>query len=373
MAAGGDIGIILCGDVMLGRGIDQILPHPGDPTLHEDWRGVVSARTYVELAEQENGPLPAERGLDYVWGDAISVFDELGADVRLINLETAVTSRGSPWPGKGIQYRMNPQNIGVLKCAGIDCCALANNHTLDWGYEGLQDTIEALSRAGIRWAGAGRDHNEAGAAAILPVREKGRVLFLSMATGSSGVPAAWAATDGRAGINLVGLDEAGVEQVRRTVATMKRNGDIVVASIHWGGNWGYRIPQAQQDFARALIDHAGVDLVHGHSSHHAKAIEVHGGKLILYGCGDLLSDYEGITKSPERAVFRPNLGAIYCARINMESGEIAGLQIRPTHMRRMRIERAGEADAEWLCRTLNREARGGAHFARLAAALRLDL
>jgi poly-gamma-glutamate synthesis protein (capsule biosynthesis protein) len=147
MTASNEIGLILCGDVMLGRGIDQILPHPGDPALYEDWRGVVSARTYVELAERENGPLPGQRGIEYVWGDALAIFDELGADLRLINLETAVTARGQPWPGKGIHYRMHPGNAGVLECAGIHACALANNHTLDWGHEGLADTLAALAQA----------------------------------------------------------------------------------------------------------------------------------------------------------------------------------------------------------------------------------
>jgi poly-gamma-glutamate capsule biosynthesis protein CapA/YwtB (metallophosphatase superfamily) len=67
-----------------------------------------------------------------------------------------------------------------------------------------------------------------------------------------------------------------------------------VVSIHWGPNWGYEVPQAQQDFAYTLIDHHGVNIIHGHSSHHVKGIEIHRSRPIFYGCGDLLTDYEGI-------------------------------------------------------------------------------
>jgi Putative enzyme of poly-gamma-glutamate biosynthesis (capsule formation) len=76
---------------------------------------------------------------------------------------------------------------------------------------------------------------------------------------------------------------------------VKQQGDIVVASIHWGGNWDYKVPREQREFAHKLIDEAGVDVIHGHSSHHIKGIEVYRGKLIMYGCSDLLNDYEGIS------------------------------------------------------------------------------
>ena len=82
--------IFLCGDVMTGRGIDQILPHPGDPALQESV--VTDARTYVTLAERVNGPIPRPVPYAWPWGDALSVLDELEPDVRLINLETAVTT-----------------------------------------------------------------------------------------------------------------------------------------------------------------------------------------------------------------------------------------------------------------------------------------
>jgi len=92
-----------------------------------------------------------------------------------------------------------------------------------------------------------------------------------------------------------GLSAQTVDAIARQVGAAKRAGDLVVASIHWGPNWGFAIPREQRDFAHRLVDAAGVDIVHGHSSHHPMAIEIHRGKPILYGCGDLLNDYEGIS------------------------------------------------------------------------------
>lgn len=74
---------------------------------------------------------------------------------------------------------------------------------------------------------------------------------------------------------------------------VRRPGDRVVLSLHWCGNWGYEIAREHRDFAHAVIDEAGIDLLHGHSSHHPMGIELYHGKAILYGCGDFLNDYEG--------------------------------------------------------------------------------
>ena len=130
---------------------------------------------YVQLAERKHGPIPAVRGFDYVWGDALAEFDAFAPDLRLINLETAITAQGKPWPRKPIHYRMNPQNIDVLVRAKIDFCSLANNHVMDWGYVSMGDTMKALASAGIARAGAGRDRARAAAPAILHVPGKGRV------------------------------------------------------------------------------------------------------------------------------------------------------------------------------------------------------
>ena len=129
--------IFLCGDVMTGRGIDQVLPHPCDPRLHE--RNMESATGYVRLAEQANGPIPTPVDFPYIWGAALDEFRCARPDARIINLETSITHSDSYIP-KGINYRMSPENAGCLAAAGVDCCVLGNNHVLDWGHAGLLDT-----------------------------------------------------------------------------------------------------------------------------------------------------------------------------------------------------------------------------------------
>jgi poly-gamma-glutamate capsule biosynthesis protein CapA/YwtB (metallophosphatase superfamily) len=195
------ITLLLCGDVMLGRGIDQILPHSGDPCLYES--EVSTATTYVELAEQANGPIPMPVTSSYIWGDALEELRCNGPDLRIINLETSITKSREAFP-KGINYKMNPDNIACLTAAKIDCCVLANNHVLDWSEAGLLETLDTLDQAGIRTAGAGRDLTQAGAPAVLEIPGKGRVLVFAFGSIASGIPQGWAAGRDRPGVNLLG-------------------------------------------------------------------------------------------------------------------------------------------------------------------------
>jgi poly-gamma-glutamate capsule biosynthesis protein CapA/YwtB (metallophosphatase superfamily) len=135
----------------------------------------------------------------------------------------------------------------------------------------------------------------------------------------------------------------------------------VIASIHWGGNWGYEVPAEHRTFARRLID-AGVDMIHGHSSHHPMGIEVYQGKPVLYGCGDFLTDYEGIEGYEK---FRNELTLMYFATLDPASGKLLRLEMAPLRLRRFRLSRPSEADIRWLQRTLRRES------AKLGAAVEL--
>jgi len=345
------ISIFLCGDVMPGRGIDQILPYPSDPRLYESY--AVDARDYVHLAERVTGPIPHQVPYDYIWGDALSVLQHFAPDLRIINLETAVTLSNAYWQGKGINYRMHPGNIHCLTAAEIDGCVLANNHVLDWGYQGLTDTLESLHSAGIRTAGAGTTLKEAQAPAIFEVTGKGRVLLFSFGHPSSGIPLEWAATPGKSGINLLdSLAQSAIRAITDRVHQFKTQGDIIVASIHWGGNWGYAVPQEQQQFAHRLIDEAGVDIVHGHSSHHPKGIEVYHQKPIIYGCGDLLNDYEGISGYEN---FRDDLVLMYFPSMDPTNGNLMQFSLSPMQIQHFQLNQPSRADTLWLAEMLNRE------------------
>lgn len=345
------ITLFLSGDVMTGRGIDQVLPHPGKPRLFEPC--LRSALGYVELAEDKNGPVPRPVGFAAIWGDALDALRRAAPDLRIVNLETAVTASEDAWPGKGIHYRMHPANLPCLAAAGIDCCVLANNHVLDWGVRGLEETLASLHGAGIATAGAGLDAAAAAAPAVLEVPGKGRVLVFAWAVADSGVPPAWRAGPSRPGVNVLpDLEARRLGTIADQIRAAKRPGDLVVASLHWGGNWGFGIPPAQRRFAHGLVAEAAVDVVYGHSSHHVKGIELYRGKPILYGCGDLLNDYEGIRGYEH---FRGDLALMYFP--TFQDGRLSRLAMTATQTRRLRVNAAPESGLRWLVETLNREGR----------------
>lgn len=334
---------------MLGRGIDQILPSPSRPRLFEGF--ATSAVRYVRLAEALHGPIPRRVAPDYVWGDALPVMTAEQPVARIINLETAVTTSSRHWP-KGINYRMHPGNVVCLRAAHIDCCVLANNHVLDWGADGLRETLDTLQGIGIRTSGAGRDATEAATPAVLPVRDGTRVLVFGFAAIGSGVPSDWAAGAATPGVNLLSDLSAGTAaRIAEAGQRLRQPGDLLIASIHWGGNWGYAIPAAQQSFAHALID-GGFDLVHGHSSHHPKGIELYRQKLVLYGCGDFINDYEGISGYED---FRDDLAVMYLPRLDPATGRLLSLRMVPLQIRRFRLNQPSRQDAEWLYQVLARE------------------
>ena len=356
------ITLFLCGDVMTGRGIDQVLPHPGDPRIYESY--LKSAKGYVTLAEEVNGPIHKPVDFVYIWGDALAELRSRKPDARIINLETAVTTSGEYWPGKGINYRMHPGNIPCITAANIDCCVLANNHVLDWGYAGLTETLTTLAGASLKTAGAGRNLAEAEVPAIIEIAGRGRVLVFGFGDESSGIPPQWGARTNRAGVNLLpDRSEATVRHIAAQISAHKRKGDVVVASIHWGENWGYEISPAQREFAHGLVDLAQVDVVHGHSSHHPRPIEVYKGRLILYGCGDFLNDYEGISGYEE---FRGDLTLMYFATMDPVTGQLLNLVMTPMQIRRFRLNDAQPADVRWLQAVLDRESRV------LGARIRMD-
>ena len=341
----------MTGDIMTGRGIDQALPFAGDPVIYEPY--MKSAAGYLRIAEEANGPIPRPAAFSYVWGDALDELQRRKPDLRLINLETSITASSEFWKDKGINYRMHPQNVPVLTQAGINFCSLANNHILDWGYAGLLETRQTLQKANIAVSGAGRNLSEAAAPAVMTLAGKGRVVIFSFGLESSGIPLSWAAAADKPGVNLLtDLSDNTVRHIAQSVRRIKHKGDIVVASIHWGGNWGYKIPAAQKEFAHRLIDQADVDVVHGHSSHHVKGIEVYKERLILYGCGDFINDYEGIGGYEE---FRADLSLMYFVTIDPADGKLSRLQMIPTQIKRFRVNRASTDDTLWLKNILNRE------------------
>jgi poly-gamma-glutamate synthesis protein (capsule biosynthesis protein) len=172
----------------------------------------------------------------------------------------------------------------------------------------------------------------------------------SVATASSGVPPVWAATAERPGIDLLDdLSDAAADRLADRFVRLKQPGDVGIVSIHWGSNWGYDVPRMHVRFAHRLIDR-GVDLVHGHSSHHPRPIEVYRDKLVLYGCGDFLNDYEGISGYEQ---YRDDLVLMYFPIVDPQTGRLTALRMVPQRLERLKLNRASASETQWLCDRVN--------------------
>jgi poly-gamma-glutamate capsule biosynthesis protein CapA/YwtB (metallophosphatase superfamily) len=190
------------------------------------------------------------------------------------------------------------------------------------------------------------------------------VIVFAFGSPTSGVFLSWAASKNRPGVNFLNdFSDNSVQRIGERVKEVKQEGDIVIISIHWAGNWGYHVSQEQIDFAHRLIDEAGVDVIHGHSSHHVRGIEVYHDRLILYGCGDFLNDYEGIGGVE---YYRADLSLMYFVSVDPSTEKLVQLQMIPTQIKHFRVNRASRDDALWLAHTLNREGK------KLGTGVKLD-
>ncbi|MFW6388129.1 MAG: CapA family protein, partial [bacterium] len=216
--------------------------------------------------------------------------------------------------------------------------------------------------AGTEHAAAGTEHASGGFGLTGQARHApdngtaggGRPSVFGLGLADSGIPSEWVCSNFEAGVyRIAKADLSTVESEASRVGRAVASGDRAVCSIHWGGNWGYRIPGAHRRLARAMID-SGASIVHGHSSHHVKGFEIYRGRLILYGCGDFVSDYEGI---PGKEAYRPDLSLMFFADID-DHGGMRALQIVPLRKVRFSLRRADREDATWLASVLKRESSG---------------
>lgn len=345
------IKLLVAGDVMTGRGIDQILSYPSD--VHIDEPLIKDAREYVLLAEYKNGKIPRNSHGDYIWGDALTELSVRQPHIRLINLETSITKNSLPNTDKAIQYRMHPNNIDALTTAKFNVCSMANNHILDWGIKGLYESLSALDAAAISHAGAGLTSQQAQAPVIISIPEStARILIFAMGTKSSGIPSEWRATPSSPGVWLLDdLNREALMQIKERVESYRQPGDICIISIHWGSNWVYQIPSQHQIFAHELIDQVEVNLIHGHSSHHPLGIELYKNTPILYGCGDLMNDYEGINEHHE---FRGELCLMYFIEFDAYSLKLKTLEMIPFERKKFRLGHAKYKDCLWMLNTMEK-------------------
>ena len=228
-----------------------------------------------------------DRPPEYVWGNTLSLFK--AADVRICNLECAISDWGTPWSAtpKVFHFRSDAKNVEVLRAAHIDAVSLANNHILDFEYEGLENTINNLDVAGIHYTGAGITLSDASE----PATWETKGIKLGLIAFTDNEPD-WEATEEQPGIFYVPitLKDKRAEKLLEIVRRTKEAVDLLIISTHWGPNRGYRPPREHIPFAHALID-AGADIIFGHSGHIVRGIEIYKRKLIMYCAGNFIDDY----------------------------------------------------------------------------------
>ncbi len=266
--------IVFLGDVMIGRLVNEVLKY--------------------EKSE-------------YVWGDTLNILKK--ANLRICNLECVISDKGEPWSltPKIFHFRSDAKNVEVLKVANINIVSLANNHSLDFGYEAMFAMLEILKKNNIYYTGAGKNLKEASRPAILEIQNK-KIGFLAFTDNEP----AWSAEENKPGIFYVELFDQGknLNYLLNLIKETKNNVDYLIVSAHWGPNWGYEPLKEHIFYAHKFID-AGADLIFGHSPHIFRGIEIYKKKFILYSTGDFIDDYavDEIERNDESFIFVWNLNA----------------------------------------------------------------
>ncbi|MEV6282799.1 CapA family protein [Kribbella sp. NPDC051770] len=210
------------------------------------------------------------------------VVDELkSADLAIVNLETPITTRGAA-QDKRYLFRTDPRAVTAIKAAGVDLISLANNHTLDYGPDGLFDTMSAAWHGGLPTVGGGRN----AAQAYAPYRTTIRGIRVSVLAFSqvSDLAEEWTATKIKPGLAVAAIDR---RQALAAVRAARKTSDVVVVAPHWGSEHDRCPTPQQQSFAKDLSA-AGADVVVGAHAHVLQGQGYLGKTFVAYGMGNLL-------------------------------------------------------------------------------------
>ena len=272
------------------------------------------------MLDRSVGASIARRGPRYPFEAVMPLF--AGSDIRFGNLELPLTERGQR-ARKDYTFRAPPSVVDGLTAAGFNLLTLANNHTLDFGAEGLLDTLTALDRAGIPRTGAGKNVEEAHAPALVTANGLRIAVLGYVNTPNDGV-SGWVAESMRAGPATPGVAWGTAEAVRADVAAAKAKADLVIVALHAG--WEYTGPPSpvQRELAYAAID-AGAALVLGAHPHVLQGIEFYKGVPIAYSLGNFVFD---IDDDDRRQPGMPSV--LTCVlRVRLGPEGVRSLEVRP--------------------------------------------
>jgi poly-gamma-glutamate capsule biosynthesis protein CapA/YwtB (metallophosphatase superfamily) len=255
-------------------------------------------------------------GARYPWRSVAPVLRS--ADIAVANLEGAVSTRGSPWPGKQYTFRGPPSALRAAgSYAGLDAVSVANNHSLDYGRTAFLDTLRHARRFGIAPFGGGNDLT----AARRPARLTAGNLRVAFVGFSDVRPLGW-----DAGASTPGTAPAFPDVVASVIGAAGRRADVVVAYFHWGVERS-TIPSARQGTLARTAFAAGADIVLGAHPHVLQRIERDGTRLVAWSLGNFV--FAASSPGTERTgILRVRLGARGVLGWGFRRARIEGIQPR---------------------------------------------
>jgi len=233
------------------------------------------------------------------------------ADITFGNLESPLLP-GKNVPKGSMTFRADPEAVQGLLFAGYDVISVANNHAMNYQVPGLTSTIQALKKAGILYAGGGKNIDFAHTPAIVEVNGR-KIAFY--AYNDNSIPPKY---HGEAKINEPGIARMDIEAVKNDVKNALNYADIVVVSMHAGKEYVREPTQFQKDFAHAAID-AGASVVIGHHPHWVQPVEYYKNGVIFYSLGNFVFDQ----------FFSEDVQTGLIAKISFNSGEQPAVKLFP--------------------------------------------
>ena len=205
-------------------------------------------------------------------------------DLAMVNLESAITEQSTPIP-KEYNFKSPPVAIEALRAAGVDVINQANNHSIDFGPEGLADTLAAKAASPIPIVGVGNNVYEAYTPFLTEVRGQRIAMFGATDVMGEEHVASWTATETKPGIASTKYEAQDV--MVATLQYVRPNVDTIVVFLHWGVERENCASDRQKALARVLID-AGADIVVGSHAHHVQGAGRNGTSFVAYGLGNFV-------------------------------------------------------------------------------------
>ena len=206
-----------------------------------------------------------------------------GADLAMVNLETAITERGEPVAGKAYHFRSSAESFLALKAAGVDVVNMANNHALDYGPTGMADTFDAIASSGIPVVGIGHDAGEAYRPYHTVIHGQRIAIFGAVDWLEPALVSRWTATETQPGLAF-SIDPT---RLLTAVRAARPEVDTLIVFLHWGIEQTHCASPEQHSLAQSLAS-AGADIIVGSHAHRVFGAGHFGSALVAYGLGNFV-------------------------------------------------------------------------------------